>query len=160
MGVESRSASVEVVDIDTDLYRAKFSTHGAVITSWELKRYRSSPEDQPVQLVRQGAKFAGPLTVMADDAAVAQLPARGSFYSIGHGLDATEAAALTPQSAAARETLGHALLADGEPAEPNAYAAELLKRNEGHMSRAAREAGVDRKTIERMVKKHGLRGTF
>jgi two-component system response regulator AtoC len=37
---------------------------------------------------------------------------------------------------------------------------ELLKRNEGHMSRAAREAGVDRKTIERMVKKHGLRGLF
>jgi len=34
---------------------------------------------------------------------------------------------------------------------------DLLKRNEGHMSRAAREAGVDRKTIERMVKKHGLR---
>jgi two-component system response regulator AtoC len=34
---------------------------------------------------------------------------------------------------------------------------ELLKRNEGHMSRAAREAGVDRKTIERMVKRHGLR---
>lgn len=34
---------------------------------------------------------------------------------------------------------------------------ELLKRNEGHMGRAAREAGVDRKTIERMVKKHGLR---
>ena len=37
---------------------------------------------------------------------------------------------------------------------------DLLKRNEGHMSRAAREAGVDRKTIERMVKKHGLRGIF
>ena len=37
---------------------------------------------------------------------------------------------------------------------------DLLKRNDGHMSRAAREAGVDRKTIERMVKKHGLRGTF
>ena len=34
---------------------------------------------------------------------------------------------------------------------------DLLKRNDGHMSRAAREAGVDRKTIERMVKKHGLR---
>ena len=34
---------------------------------------------------------------------------------------------------------------------------DLLRRNEGHMSRAAREAGVDRKTIERMVKKHGLR---
>jgi len=37
---------------------------------------------------------------------------------------------------------------------------DLLKRNEGHMSNAAREAGVDRKTIERMVKKHGLRGMF
>jgi hypothetical protein len=34
---------------------------------------------------------------------------------------------------------------------------DLLTRNDGHMSRAAREAGVDRKTIERMVKKHGLR---
>ena len=40
------------------------------------------------------------------------------------------------------------------------FLVDLLKRNEGHMSRAAREAGVDRKTIERMVKKHGLRGTF
>ncbi|MBI3357063.1 MAG: hypothetical protein HY038_09905 [Nitrospirae bacterium] len=37
---------------------------------------------------------------------------------------------------------------------------DLLKRNDGHMSRAAREAGVDRKTIERMVKKHGLRDVF
>jgi two-component system response regulator AtoC len=37
---------------------------------------------------------------------------------------------------------------------------DLLKRNGGHMGRAAREAGVDRKTIERMVKKHGLRGMF
>ncbi|CAE6752697.1 MAG: sigma-54-dependent Fis family transcriptional regulator [Nitrospira sp.] len=34
---------------------------------------------------------------------------------------------------------------------------DLLKRHDGHMGRAAREAGVDRKTIERMVKKHGLR---
>lgn len=67
---DSRPAAVEVVDVDTDLYHAKFSTSGAVITSWELKRYRTSPEDQPVQLVRQGAKFPGPLTVMAEDAAV------------------------------------------------------------------------------------------
>ena len=34
---------------------------------------------------------------------------------------------------------------------------ELLKRHEWHMSHAAQEAGVDRKTIERMVKRHGLR---
>ncbi len=37
------------------------------------------------------------------------------------------------------------------------FLSELLKRNDGHMGRAAQEAGVDRKTIERMVKKHGLR---
>ncbi len=67
---DSRPAAVEVVDVDTDLYHAQFSTYGAVITSWELKRYRTSPEDQPVQLVRQGGKFPGPLTVMTDEAAV------------------------------------------------------------------------------------------
>ena len=33
---------------------------------------------------------------------------------------------------------------------------ELLKRHDWHMSNAAQEAGVDRKTIERMVKRHGL----
>lgn len=34
---------------------------------------------------------------------------------------------------------------------------ELLQRHHWHMSNAAQEAGVDRKTIERMVKRHGLR---
>jgi two-component system response regulator AtoC len=34
---------------------------------------------------------------------------------------------------------------------------ELLKRHRGHITQAAREAGVDRKTIERMLKRHGLR---
>lgn len=33
---------------------------------------------------------------------------------------------------------------------------DLLKRHNWHMSNAAQEAGVDRKTIERMVKRHGL----
>ncbi|MFO0775374.1 MAG: sigma-54 dependent transcriptional regulator [Nitrospiraceae bacterium] len=37
------------------------------------------------------------------------------------------------------------------------YLMELLKRHEWHMGNAAQEAGVDRKTIERMVKRHGLR---
>ncbi|HEX2056014.1 MAG TPA: sigma-54 dependent transcriptional regulator [Nitrospiraceae bacterium] len=34
---------------------------------------------------------------------------------------------------------------------------DLLKRHDWHLSNAAQEAGVDRKTIERMVKRHGLR---
>lgn len=37
------------------------------------------------------------------------------------------------------------------------YLLDLLKRHEWHMGQAAQEAGVDRKTIERMVKRHGLR---
>ena len=37
---------------------------------------------------------------------------------------------------------------------------DLLKRHRGHMGHVAKEAGVDRKTIERMVKKHGLRSSF
>jgi two-component system response regulator AtoC len=37
---------------------------------------------------------------------------------------------------------------------------DLLKRHQGHMGRVAKDAGVDRKTIERMVKRHGLRSLF
>ena len=36
---------------------------------------------------------------------------------------------------------------------------DLLKRHHWHMGNAAKEAGVDRKTIERMVKRHGLHET-
>lgn len=39
----------------------------------------------------------------------------------------------------------------------HSFLLELLKRHDWHMSHAAQEAGVDRKTIERMVKRHGLR---
>jgi two-component system response regulator AtoC len=35
---------------------------------------------------------------------------------------------------------------------------DLLQRHHGHIGHAAREAGLDRKTIERMIKRHGLRG--
>ncbi len=37
------------------------------------------------------------------------------------------------------------------------YLLDLLRRHDWHMGHAAQEAGVDRKTIERMVKRHGLR---
>ena len=37
------------------------------------------------------------------------------------------------------------------------YLVDLLKRHKGHIGHSAQEAGVDRKTIERMLKKHGLR---
>jgi YidC/Oxa1 family membrane protein insertase len=62
-------STVEVVAVDTDLYRVEFTTRGAAVTSWELKRYRSSADGQSaVQLVRQGSRFRDPLTVIPDDA--------------------------------------------------------------------------------------------
>ncbi len=38
-----------------------------------------------------------------------------------------------------------------------AYVADLLKREGGNVSEAARKAGVDRKTLHRILNKHGLR---
>lgn len=74
--------AAETVEVDTNLYRAKFSTRGAVMTSWELKRYRSSSDNQPaVQLVRQGGKFAGPLAVITDDTALTNELSDG-LYSV------------------------------------------------------------------------------
>ena len=62
-------SAIEIVEVETDLYRAKFTTRGAALISWELKRYRSSSDGKSaVQLVRQGGKFAAPLTITTDDA--------------------------------------------------------------------------------------------
>jgi len=69
----------EIVSVETDLYRAKISTRGAVLTSWELKRYQQTATDSaPVQLVRQGSKFTGPLSVVTTDA--------GLTKTLGDGL--------------------------------------------------------------------------
>lgn len=80
----ARMASVAAasVEVETELYRAKFTSRGAVLTSWELKRYRSSSDGKSfVQLVRQGGKFADPLTVTTDDATLAK-ELRESVYKV------------------------------------------------------------------------------
>ncbi len=62
------SSAPEFIVVETELYRATFTTRGAALTSWELKRYRSNSDGKPlVQLVRQRGKFAEPLTVTVDD---------------------------------------------------------------------------------------------
>lgn len=79
---ESRRApsAVEFIEVETDLYRAKFTTRGAALISWELKRYRSSSDGKSsVQLVRQEGKFADPLTVTTDDASQAKELSEGVY---------------------------------------------------------------------------------
>ena len=70
----------ELVSVETDLYRAKISTRGAVLTSWELKRYQQTATDSAaVQLVRQGSKFAGPLAVVTADAELTKILGNGLY---------------------------------------------------------------------------------
>jgi len=70
----------ELVSIETNLYRAKVSTRGAVLTSWELKRYQHTATDSaPVQLVRQGSKFAGPLAIVTADVELTKTLGNGLY---------------------------------------------------------------------------------
>ena len=67
------SASEEqIVEVNTGLFRAVFSNRGAVLKSWELKRYTTAPEQgaQPVQLVYSGGRFKGPLSLTVNDQAI------------------------------------------------------------------------------------------
>lgn len=61
----------ETVEVVTDLYRAAISNRGGVITSWELTRYRLTPDGAapPVQLVHKEGRFAGPLSLSTGDEA-------------------------------------------------------------------------------------------
>jgi len=64
-------ASEQTVTIETDLVRVGLSNRGGVFQSWELKRYHTSPpEKKPVQLVYQGGKFKGPLSITVANAEI------------------------------------------------------------------------------------------
>ena len=59
----------QVVEIETNLYRARMSNRGGVITGWELKQYTVGDHaaGQPVQLVYTAGQFKGPLNVTVPD---------------------------------------------------------------------------------------------
>jgi YidC/Oxa1 family membrane protein insertase len=74
------SVEPQMVEVDTGLYRARFNSRGAVLTGWELKRYRgSAPSRPPVELVRQGGKFADPLTIGVNDATLTRELNEGTY---------------------------------------------------------------------------------
>jgi len=70
------------ITLDTNLLRVGFDAQGGVISSWELKQYRTAPPEQkPVQLVYQGAKFRGPLSITTSNPA-ADKALREGLYAI------------------------------------------------------------------------------
>jgi len=68
-GVAGAASEEQTVEVETDLFRAKFSNRGGAIKSWELKRYTTATEQGPVpvQLVYAGGRFKGPLSLITND---------------------------------------------------------------------------------------------
>ncbi|MCC6967193.1 MAG: membrane protein insertase YidC [Nitrospira sp.] len=62
----------QTFEVETDLFRAKFTNRGGVIKSWELKRYTTTTDQGPVpvQLVYAGGRFKGPLSLVTTDQSV------------------------------------------------------------------------------------------
>jgi len=57
----------EVIFVETPLVRVGLSNQGAVITSWELKKYLTQTEEHiPVQLVYTNGQYPGPLTLRSE----------------------------------------------------------------------------------------------
>ena len=70
----------QTVTVETDLVRVGLSNRGGVIQSLELKRYHTGlPEKKPVQLVYQGGKFRGPLSITLPNADIDKTIREGLF---------------------------------------------------------------------------------
>ncbi len=68
------------VSIETDLIQVGLTARGGVVSSWELKQHRTAaPERKPVQLVYEGAKFRGPLSITSSNAAVEKALQEGLY---------------------------------------------------------------------------------
>jgi YidC/Oxa1 family membrane protein insertase len=78
----SSSTTEKTVTVETNLVRLRLSNRGGVIQSWELKRYHTAPpEEKPVQLVYQGGKFRGPLSITVANADI-ERTIREGLYNI------------------------------------------------------------------------------
>ncbi|NOT22408.1 MAG: membrane protein insertase YidC [Nitrospiraceae bacterium] len=72
----------QTVTVETDLVKVGLSNRGGVIQSLEMKRYHTAPPDvKPVQLVYQGGKFRGPLSIKVANADIDKTIREG-LYSI------------------------------------------------------------------------------
>ncbi|MEX2492284.1 MAG: membrane protein insertase YidC [Nitrospirales bacterium] len=70
-GDQTAVVNEEMVLVETPLVRVGLSSQGAVITSWELKKFLTQPEEDspvqsPVQLVYTNGQYPGPLTLRSE----------------------------------------------------------------------------------------------
>jgi len=64
---QSAVVNEEIIFIETPLVRVGLSNQGAVITSWELKKFLTQTEEHsPVQLVYPNGQYPGPLTLRSE----------------------------------------------------------------------------------------------
>jgi YidC/Oxa1 family membrane protein insertase len=76
----TKASNQQTVTVDTELFRAEVSNRGGVLTSWELKHYRTAPpEEKPVQLVYSGGQFRGPLSITVSDSDVEKAIREGLY---------------------------------------------------------------------------------
>ena len=77
------AAEEQIYEVATDLYRAEFTNRGAELKSWRLSRYTTPrPEGpEPVQLMYQGGKLTGPLSLHVADPGVSKQLSEG-FYRV------------------------------------------------------------------------------
>lgn len=64
--LSSEAVEEKEIYVETDLYRAIFSTRGGVIKSWELKRY-TDKDKKPVQLLKSKTASRLPLSIYLTD---------------------------------------------------------------------------------------------
>jgi YidC/Oxa1 family membrane protein insertase len=89
---DDTKASAQTIEIAGNLYRAVLDNRGAVLTSWQLKDYRSSQNSvfEMIAGSRSGEARAYPASIIFEDAATAAL-ANNQFYRVsieggsGHG---------------------------------------------------------------------------
>jgi YidC/Oxa1 family membrane protein insertase len=79
---DSALLTERTVTVETEVLRVGLNARGGVISSWELTRFHTAgPEQKPVQLVYQGAKFRGPLSIATPNLA-ADKALREGLYAI------------------------------------------------------------------------------
>ncbi|MCP9455604.1 MAG: membrane protein insertase YidC [Nitrospira sp.] len=128
----SHVEEARIIEVETNLYRARFSSQGAVLTGWELDRYRgSAPSRPPVQLVRQGGKFPGPLAIWVSDASLTRELQEG-IYQVQQDVQKVDAANPTGHLVFSYESAdGHVRLEKRLTFHADSYVVDVEVHHEG-----------------------------